>query len=138
MSPAAPEHPSLGKGVRAPHWIHYLGGMLVIGVFCLLGWWLAGVMRGGIPAPIFGMVLLATALHLRWIPIRWVDKAGSFLLRHMSLFFLPILLGAGEYLASNRNDLAGILAAVVGGTVLSLWSAYAVCRVRTEKGGQVS
>ncbi|HZZ41590.1 MAG TPA: CidA/LrgA family protein [Tepidisphaeraceae bacterium] len=64
----------------------------------LLGFNLIGVLLqrvGGVPLPgaVLGLVLFAIALFLGIIKLNWVEAEANVLLRHMLLFFAPVIVG---------------------------------------------
>jgi holin-like protein len=112
--------------------------VLAPGFALILAFFAAGLAVGrgldlAVPAPLIGMALLALALRLRWVPFARIEPAANFLLGHMSLFFLPILFGAGAALALVEGARLPVLVAVVVGTVLTLLASYGVVRFWPEK-----
>ncbi len=73
---------------RAPWW-RYAAGALVLLAFLLVGTSIASLGRLPLPGSVVGMLLLAAALHFRWMPAAWVEPAAGLLLRHMALLFVP-------------------------------------------------
>jgi holin-like protein len=80
-----------------------------------------------IPGNMLGMLLLAAALLTGLVKIETVERASSFMLRHMLLFFVPILVGVIEYvplLARHQGPL--LLALLVGPPLVILSSGWIV------------
>jgi len=50
-----------------------------------------------IPGSIFGLILLFLTLNLRLIPLDYVLPSGSFLLKYITLFFVPVGVGLLQY-----------------------------------------
>jgi len=50
-----------------------------------------------IPGSIFGLLLLFTALNLRLVSINTLLPSGNFLLRYLTLFFIPVGVGILQY-----------------------------------------
>ena len=73
---------------RAPWW-RYAASLGVLLAFLLAGNALASFARLPIPGSVAGMLLLAAALQLRWVPEAWTEPAAGLLLRHMGLLFVP-------------------------------------------------
>lgn len=46
-----------------------------------------------IPGNVLGMILLFILLLTGVIKLEWIDKASSFLLKHLVFFFIPITVG---------------------------------------------
>ena len=53
------------------------------------------VEKTGIPIPgnIIGMMLLFGLLWTKVIPLKWIDKASTVLIKHLAFFFIPISVG---------------------------------------------
>ncbi|MEW5926280.1 MAG: CidA/LrgA family protein [Gemmatimonadota bacterium] len=82
MEPAAVRPP------RAPWW-RYAVSLGVLLAFLLAGNALASLARLPLPGSVVGMLLLAAALHFRWVSEAWTEPAAGLLLRHMGLLFVP-------------------------------------------------
>ncbi|HEX8273466.1 MAG TPA: CidA/LrgA family protein [Longimicrobiaceae bacterium] len=76
------------RPARAPWW-RYAASLLVLLGFLLAGSALASLARLPLPGSVTGMLLLAAALHFRWIPEASTEPAAGLLLRHMGLLFVP-------------------------------------------------
>jgi holin-like protein len=50
-----------------------------------------------IPASVLGMILLYVLLSNGIVQLRYIEVAASFLLKHLSLFFIPIAIGLMDY-----------------------------------------
>jgi holin-like protein len=50
-----------------------------------------------LPGNLIGMVLLFLLLTAKIIPLHWVKEGSSILLKHLSLFFIPIAVGLMSY-----------------------------------------
>jgi holin-like protein len=105
----------------------YGRGLLIILGFCALGFGIQRIDPIPFPAPLVGMLLLWAAVQFRLVRIAWIERAGALLLRHMSLFFLPILLGAVRNMPHSPRLLAAIVLAVFGGTFITLWLTHTLC-----------
>ncbi|UFJ43166.1 CidA/LrgA family protein [Brevibacillus humidisoli] len=92
-------------------WLIILG---FYGVGALLNRW------GEIPLPgsLIGMLLLALSLIAGWIPFRLVEQASAFLLKHMLLFFVPIIVGVVSYAGVIMQQPWPILTALAAGPPL--------------------
>ncbi len=110
----------------------------------LLGLWgfsvggTLGVRALGLPVPgnLAGMILLYALLSLGIIKIAWFDATGSFLVKHLAFFFIPVAVGvmdAGGLLAAHgiAITLTLILSAVLG---IALSGLVAQCIARRGQG----
>lgn len=84
----------------------------------LLGW--------PIPGPVIGMVLLFLALQFRGEASTSLISCSGFLIRHLSLFFLPAGVGIFFLAEAQAQHLAAMLLAISIGTIASLWLAGAL------------
>jgi len=68
-----------------------------------------------LPANVIGMILFTAALALRLVKLETVEKAADFLLRHLMLFFAPVVVGVVSFFPLIGREAA----AFVGGLVIS-------------------
>ena len=77
------------------------------------GVWLVNTMVLPIPGNLVGMMTLFALLALGIVKLAWFETAGSFLIRHLAFFFVPITVGlmnAGYLLAARGLAILLILA----------------------------
>ncbi|KKX55931.1 CidA/LrgA family protein [Brevibacillus borstelensis] len=90
------------------------------GIILLLAFYGIGTMASQwlhipLPGNLLGMLLLTLALITGVVKLDWVEEASHLLIRHMMLFFVPILVGVAAYLQTvAQNPLPLILAMVLG------------------------
>ncbi|WP_167569083.1 CidA/LrgA family protein [Brevibacillus migulae] len=71
-----------------------------------------------IPGNMLGMLLLAGCLLTGMVKVETVEKAASFFMRHMLLFFIPILIGVTAYFPLLKGQMSPILFALLLGPPL--------------------
>ena len=76
---------------------HHALGLLILLAFSLAGDWMADAARLSLPGSVVGMLMLAAALRLRWVPARAVEPAAQLLIRNMALLFVPAGVGVMAY-----------------------------------------
>lgn len=86
-----------------------------------------------IPGSVIGMVLLFSALRLKWLKLEQVEEVGTWLTGNMALFFVP----AGVGLMTNFDVLADvwlqlIIIMVVTVTIMMLIVGQVVQRVQLK------
>lgn len=86
-----------------------------------------------IPGSVIGMILLFSALRLKWLKIEQVEEVGTWLTGNMALFFVP----AGVGLMTNFDVLADvwlqlIIIMVVTVTIMMLIVGQVVQRVQLK------
>ncbi|MBQ0719625.1 MAG: CidA/LrgA family protein [Gammaproteobacteria bacterium] len=99
--------------------LDYLKGLAVLLLFQLLGEGLAQLLPIAVPGPVLGMLLLFFTLRQIGPPV-WLVKTAGRLISLLSLFFIPAGLGIFFLPASIQQQWPAILAAIVGGTLLSI------------------
>lgn len=87
-----------------------------------------------VPGPVVGMLLLFVLLRLRrYDDSRSVVRAGSGLLRHLQLFFIPAGVGVVAYWSVLGRDAVPITVAILGSWFLGLvavaWTAVLLERL---------
>lgn len=65
------------------------------------------------PAPLLGMIILTILLYLKVIPEKLVKDICELLLKHMSLFFIPLFVGIIAYVHLLKANLMPILATII-------------------------
>lgn len=90
-------------------------GFAILLGFNLLGIVLKKYLSLPLPGNVIGLILFTISLSCHWIKLEWVEETSSFLLRHLVLFFVPIIVGT----IALRSLLATEWVAVVSGIVLS-------------------
>lgn len=94
---------------------------IIRGIIVLLAFYGAGVLLAKwlhfpLPGNITGMLMLTLALTTGVVKLDWVEQASELLIRHMMLFFVPILVGVASYLGIIADNPIGLLLAMVPGT----------------------
>lgn len=106
--------------MNAPRAAHYLLGLLILLAFLWVGDALVRGLRLPLPGSVAGMLMLAAALRLRWIPERAVRPAAELLIRNMALLFVPAGVGVMAYAGLLRREWLPIVAAAAASTVAVL------------------
>jgi holin-like protein len=81
------------------------------------GAWAAAKMPVPVPGNLVGMGLLYALLALGIVKLSWFEPAGSFLIKHLAFFFVPITVGlmaTGPLLASRGIGIVVTLAISAG------------------------
>jgi holin-like protein len=115
--------------------MRYVSGTLILLVFYGVGTVANKWLHIPLPGSLLGMILLALSLVMGWIRLDWVEQASSFLIRHMMLFFVPIIVGVSSYMHIFANDPLPILFSLVLGPILVMLVAGRIVQwyVRREK-----
>jgi holin-like protein len=91
-APAAFCAKSTVSGRGPPSGASRVSGAILL-AFLWMGDALARGLRLPLPGSVAGMLMLAAALRLRWIPERAVQPAAELLIRNMALLFVPAGVG---------------------------------------------
>ena len=93
-------------------------GIVILLVFYGVGMAASKWLHIPLPGNLLGMLILTLGLCMGWIRMDWVEQASSFLVRHMMLFFVPIIVGVASYMNLISQDPWPILVALVVGPML--------------------
>lgn len=111
-----------------------IAGLTWLLAFQVLGEVVVRVLGVTVPGPVAGMLLMFVFLRLRkYGDDGSIVRAGSALLRHLQLFFVPAGVGIVVYLAVLRDHALPIAAAVLGSWLIGLavvaWTAVGLERL---------
>lgn len=81
-------------------------GFAILAFFQLVGWLIQHLTGLPLPANVIGLLLFIVALFLKWVPLRMVEETASFLLKYMSLFFVPVIVGSLAFFPYLREHWA--------------------------------
>src|SRR6266446_3726099 len=99
--------------------------LLALWVLNQAGVWLVAQTALPIPGNLVGLFLLYGLLVLGVIKLSWLESAGSFLIRHLAFFFVPITVGlmnTGALFAAHGIGIILALVASAGiGIMLAGW-----------------
>lgn len=68
-------------------------GFAILLGFNLLGVLVQSLLNIPLPGNVIGLIIFIAALFLRIIKLEWVEASAQFLMRHMLLFFAPLIVG---------------------------------------------
>ena len=98
----------------------HAAGLLILLAFLWLGDGVARAARLPLPGSVAGMLMLAAALRLRWIPEAAVRPAAELLIRNMALLFVPAGVGVMAYGGLLGREWLPIVAASAASTLAVL------------------
>jgi len=93
-------------------------GIAILMLFHLAGTALERLAGVPLPGNVLGLLLLLASLGLGWVKLEWVEESASFLLKHMMLFFAPIVVGTVAFLPLIRAEWAAIAASLLAGPAI--------------------
>jgi holin-like protein len=94
-------------------------GFAILLAFNLLG---LVFQKLGVPLPgtVIGLIAFTGCLFAGWIKLDSVEPTANFLLRHMLLFFAPVIVGAIAFLPVLRREWPAVAGGVVGSMLVVL------------------
>ena len=114
----------------------YLSQFLIILGFTLAGEALQRIVPLPIPASVYGIVLLFSALCLGLVKVEQVKDTASFLSSLLPLLFVSPAVKIVEDWALIREDLLGIVLVLVSTTVLAFAVGGRVAQAVLKRGGK--
>ncbi|TSB48108.1 CidA/LrgA family protein [Alkalicoccobacillus porphyridii] len=67
--------------------------LVVLSLFLFIGNFLQSFLNIPFPGSLLGMILLLIGLITKVVPVRYVDTGALFILKHLSLLFIPLVVG---------------------------------------------
>ena len=113
----------------------YLSQFLIILGFTFLGEALQRIVPLPIPASVWGLALLFSALCLKLIQLEQVAEAGAFLRSILPLLFIAPAVGIVDNWGLISGALLPILLLVIGTTVTTFGISGVITRSLIKKGG---
>ena len=113
----------------------YLSQFLIILGFTLAGEALQRIIPLPIPASVYGLALLFTALCLKVVKVEQVKEVGGFLTSILPLLFVAPTVGIVEHWALIRVQLMPIALLLLASTALTFGIAGKVTGLFLKKGG---
>lgn len=104
--------------------------------FTLTGEALQRIIPLPIPASVYGLALLFTALCLKIVKVDQVKETGTFLTSILSILFVSPAVGIVDDWGLIQNDLLPILLLLSGSTVLTFGVSGRLAQHLLKKGGE--
>ena len=114
----------------------YLKQLLIILLFCLIGEILQAAIPLPIPAAIYGLVLMLTALCTGLLKPDHIGDTARFLIRIMPLLFVAPAVKILSYWGIIRPNLVPILVIMTVSTFLVFAVSGLVTKLLSKKGGE--
>ncbi len=109
-------------------------GWLIIVACYLVGEFLVLVTDAPVPGALIGLIILLAGLLLQQRPVVAVSRGAQPMLSHMSVLFVPAVIGVGLFWDTVTANALGIVLALLVTTVISLgftaWIAQLLLRGR--------
>jgi holin-like protein len=95
-------------------------GVAILLIFNLLGLLVQRWTQVPLPANVIGLILFTTALFLRIVRLEWVEVQAEYLLRHLMLFFAPLVVGAIVFFDLVAANWIAVVGSLVGSWLVVL------------------
>lgn len=73
-----------------------------------------------VPASVFGMILLYVLLLSGILQVRYIERASSFLNKHLAFFFIPFAVGLMNYGGLIQSSGLQLLTMIAGSSIVGL------------------
>ncbi len=95
-------------------------GLVIIFLFYMAGEFIHTYFQVPFPGNLIGMLLLFIALVVGVVKVEWVEQTAQFFLRHMLVFFAPLIVGVIVFVPLFAENVAGVILTFVLSTVTVL------------------
>lgn len=110
--------------------------IMALYVLLFIGNFLQETFQLFIPGSVIGMLLLFFLLKTKIVKLKWIEEGTSLLLRHLTLFFIPVTIGIIEYFNLFAGKGIFLVIAAVVSTALVMGTSGLVSE-RLAKGKEV-
>ncbi|WP_047155339.1 CidA/LrgA family protein [Aneurinibacillus tyrosinisolvens] len=97
--------------------------LIILWLLNKAGYLIVEALHVPVPGNVVGMILLFLLLASGIFPLRWIEQASSFLIKHLAFFFIPIAVGLmnfGPFFAKNGIALiAALLVSTAAGLFIT-------------------
>jgi holin-like protein len=95
-------------------------GLAILLGYTVLGNVIHTMLSLPISGNVIGLVLLVISLFAGWIKLAWIEETAQFFLRHMMIFFAPIIVGTMLFFGAIGDQWIVIATTLIGATLIVL------------------
>jgi holin-like protein len=95
-------------------------GLAILLLFNMIGAALQVFLHIPLPGNVMGLILFTVSLFTGLIKLEWVETSAQLLLKHMMLFFAPIVVGTMVVFPLIRGEIVPIAVSLVGSSLVTL------------------
>ncbi|MFD1852044.1 CidA/LrgA family protein [Oceanobacillus bengalensis] len=88
-----------------------------------VGNWIEQTFHLFIPGSVIGMIILFILLLIKVINISWIEEGATFMIKHLTFFFIPVTVGIMSYLDLFRGNGIVLVLITIASTLLVMLSA---------------
>ncbi|MNZ82603.1 Holin-like protein CidA [compost metagenome] len=96
-------------------------GLAILLAFTLLGNAIQKLLSLPLSGNVIGLILLVVCLFAKWVRLEWIEEAAQFLLKHMMLFFTPVIVGTMVFFGVLGAEWLTVTVALIGITLIVLF-----------------
>lgn len=97
------------------------------------GVWLVGILQVPVPGSLVGLIALYALLSLGIVKVSWFDPLGSWLIKHLAFFFIPITVGLMDAAGFLLSHVVAITVALIASASVGLLLAGFISQVLAGK-----
>jgi holin-like protein len=86
-----------------------------------------------IPGSVLGMILLFICLTTGTVKLKYIEKASEYLIKHLSLFFIPYAVGLMSYGNLIQTNGWKLLIMIIGSTLIGLVATSGITQYLSSK-----
>ncbi|WP_131979517.1 CidA/LrgA family protein [Cricetibacter osteomyelitidis] len=94
--------------------------LAILFLMLFLGECISGFIRIGVPASIWGLLLLFICLVVRIIKLHWIEFSAKLLIRYMAVLFIPVSVGIIKYSDLLMSEAKALLIPNIVSTCITL------------------
>ena len=96
-----------------------IGLIILFGIF-FLSKFIISFFQMKFPVSLLGLMIFAILLQVKIIKYEWVDDVCNFLLKNLTLFFIPITVGFYKYYPIIKNEIGLIFITIILSIVITM------------------
>lgn len=97
----------------------YLRCFIILFIMLKLGELMVYYFKIPIPASIVGLILLFISLNTRLISVEWIKLGCSFVMKYMTLLFIPASMGVMEHYHYILHAYLPMLIGIIGSSIMT-------------------
>ncbi len=113
----------------------FVGQMLFLYLIYAISEWIVEWLHLPIPGSVFGMILLFVLLATGVLKDKYIEKATTFLNKHLAFFFIPFAVGLMNYGHLIKTSGIELLVMIVASTLIGLIVTSGVSQGLSRKAG---
>jgi len=113
----------------------FLVQLFVVWLIYAVADYIVSLLHLPIPANVFGMIVLFLLLMSGAMKVKYIEKATSFLNKHLAFFFIPFAVGLMNYGGLVKVSGVQLLIMIIGSSVIGLLVTSGLTQFLSRKAG---